>query len=121
MSNPFEYFGGPGSAIVQHDGKEPMFYQPGKDGVPLTREMILFKNAAEGGEYVDPDEPPFRVGYPVKGHDGVWRMFNAAGEIVLWTGGDPAKYIAENPIVRRRATMAEMARLFAAAFPEEAR
>jgi len=106
------------SAIAQQEGKEPKFYPHGADGKPLTEMQAAWYSWTTTGAFVDPRDPKFIVGYPIKGSNGLWYQFDAAGELVLWSGGDPERFIRENPLPdRSRPTPDQVSRLYEAAFP----
>lgn len=120
-TNPFDIFKPheTASAIAQREGDEPRFYPHGADGKPLDEFKVAWWQWTRTGVFADPRDPKFIVGYPMRGANGLWYQFDAAGALVLWTGGDPEKYIAEHPIPRNvRPTLEQITRLYTAAFPE---
>ena len=123
--NPFDVFkvtDQVNSAIVTVDGGEPVYYPHGENGKPLANEYqaAWYRFSRPPYVFVDPRDPKFVVDYPVKGTNGIWYRFDAGGQLVLWSGGDPETYIKENPLPdRSRPTPEQVARLYAAAFPED--
>lgn len=121
MGNPFDIFKTheTESAIAQKEGEEAKFYPHGTDGKPLDEFKAAWWQWTRGFGFADPRDPKFIAGYPVKGHNGIWYQFNDAGELILWTGGDPEKYIKDHPRPDPfKPTLEQITRLYQAAFPE---
>ena len=131
MTNPFDVFKTheTASAIAQKEGEEAKFYPHGEDGKPLDEFKAAWWQWTRTGVFADPRDPKVLLNYPIKGANGLWYQFikevpaiqegASAAILVMWTGGDPERYIAEHPIPRNvRPSLEQIMRLYTAAFPE---
>jgi len=117
--NPFDVFlrEETESALVVKEGGEPMYFAHGANGRALENEYqrAFYAWAVERKPFTDPGQPKFTPHYPMKGQDGAWYQFNAGGDMVPWSNGDPEKYILENPKPdTSRPTLDQIIKLFKA-------